>query len=428
MQTLKMEPAIEPKLLDKAFLLHNEIVYQLKDINTLGKDHSCSLRFIQKYVDERHCRIYLEDHKIILRDLKSEQGTYLNDVKIIEAELSHGDIIRMGHLELIFSHSPLRPQSKKLKLISKNEIWSEQLKKIYQFAQSEYPVLIAGESGTGKDLIAQQLHEYSQRSHEKLVCINCSALSPQLIESELFGHQKGSFTGAEKDRKGAFVEAKFGTLFLDEIGDLPLNLQPKLLRALENNEIKPVGSDQTIKTNVRIITATHKNLDKMVEKGLFRQDLFFRINVLQLNPPSLKERFEDFNDLFYHFAKLYRIRFDFNSIEYLKKYDWPGNIRELKNFVIKASVHYKGELVNIEKVKYLLDLQNMTVTDKSKAPIEKKFSVLKQQEIETICEALALYNGNQRKAAKSLGMAPSTMCDRVKKYGINIKAMKKHVF
>jgi len=172
--------------------------------------------------------------------------------------------------------------------------------------------------------VSHVIHDYSGRSEGPFVSVNCSALTESLVESELFGHVKGSFTGATSDRKGAFEAARGGTLFLDEIGDLPLSLQPKLLRALENQEIKPVGSDKTLKTDVRIVTATHKNLEKLVIEKTFRSDLFFRIHVVKISIPSLKERMEDFEDLLYHFSREMRVRFSVGAIEKLKEHSWPG--------------------------------------------------------------------------------------------------------
>ena len=193
-------------------------------------------------------------------------------------------------------------------------------------ATSSCPVLILGPSGTGKDVLANAIHNSSKKSGAPFISVNCSALTETLVESELFGHTKGSFTDAVSDRKGAFEAARGGTLFLDEIGDLPYSLQAKLLRALENNEIRPVGSDRSIKTDVRIIAATHQNLYNKIRDGEFRADLFYRLNVITIETPALKERIEDFDNLLYSFARQMRVRFSFNAIKTLKKHDWPGNI------------------------------------------------------------------------------------------------------
>ncbi len=424
MKALKMDTITHP-----AYLLLDQHVFLLDKQSTIGSDKSCRVQINVAGVEPRHVRIECRNNKFYIKDLRSKSGVLVNDCKIIEAELRDGDFIILGKLSLIFSYKPIRIDKKKT-LSSKNKIWQSQLTNLKSIAESNFPIVLIGESGTGKDVIARQIHEESVRNCENFVSINCSALSPQLIESELFGHLKGSFTGAENDRKGAFMAANKGTLFLDEIGDLPLSLQPKLLRALENNEIKPVGSDICKKTDVRIITATHKPLHQLVRKGLFRQDLYYRLNVLQLNPPSLKNRLEDFDDLFYIFAKKYRIGFDFNAINELKKYDWPGNIRELKNFIIKASVIYKGQSVNVEKVQRLfkdLPLESKSILSPNKNNFLKGKSILKKNELELICEALIKHHGNQRKAAISLGMPTSTLNDRIKKNKIDIKKIKNHL-
>ena len=174
---------------------------------------------------------------------------------------------------------------------------------MHHYSKKNFPILLLGESGVGKEVIARYIHNKSSRRGKPFITINCSSLGESLIESELFGHIKGSFTGAICDRKGAFEVARYGTLFLDEIGDLAIHLQPKLLRALENQEIHPIGSDHNIKTDVRIIAATNKNLDALIEKGEFRSDLFFRLNVVQIKIPALRERMEDFEALLFNLSR-----------------------------------------------------------------------------------------------------------------------------
>ncbi|WP_374032992.1 sigma 54-interacting transcriptional regulator [Bdellovibrio bacteriovorus] len=207
---------------------------------------------------------------------------------------------------------------------SRNEVWNEELQTLSNVAKTEFPVLILGPSGTGKDVIAQALHENSLRDKGPFVSVNCSALSETLIESELFGHVKGSFTGAINDRKGAFEAARGGTLFLDEIGDLSYSLQAKLLRALENNEIRPVGADRNVRTDVRIIAATHQNLSEKIREGLFRSDLYFRLNVVSVAPPALALRMEDFEELLYTFARKMRVRFSFRRHRPYEKASMAG--------------------------------------------------------------------------------------------------------
>lgn len=393
----------------------------LPEFLTIGRDRANSLPINDPCVSSRHCRIERHGKKFILRDLRSRNGTLLNGSLVQEATLQTGDIITLGKTELqIQSKTVAYP---KTQLTSKNESWSKQLSILPSISQSDFPVLLQGPTGSGKEVLAQEIHKLSKRSSQKLVTLNCSAFTSTLFESQLFGHLEGSFTGATKDRKGAFLEAHEGTLFLDEIGDLPLDLQPKLLRALENHEIIPVGSDKSIKTDVRIIAASHKNLNKMVNEGLFREDLLYRLQTFTLTPPSLKERIEDFDHLIFSLAKEFRVRFSHNCIQELKAKKWPGNIRQLKQSVQRASVLFQGitvEPIDIPMIfdepapqKFSKNLEEL-IANRSKGVSSP--SILKQFEKEMILERLAANDGNQRQTARELGIAKSTLNDRIKSY------------
>lgn len=220
----------------------------------------------------------------------------------------------------------------------------EEIKKIKTIIEKVAPtdarVLITGENGTGKELVAHWLHQKSERSNSPMVEVNCAAIPSELIESELFGHVKGSFTGANKDRAGKFEAANGGTIFLDEVGDMSLSAQAKVLRALQENKVNRVGSDKDIKVDVRVIAATNKNLKKEIEKGLFREDLYHRLAVILINVPSLNERRDDIHLLVDHFSELIseqqgnaKRTFSQGAIELLQSYNWTGNIRELRNVV-----------------------------------------------------------------------------------------------
>ena len=228
---------------------------------------------------------------------------------------------------------------------------------IVQVAPVDISVLITGESGTGKEVVAKAIHQSSKRNSDPLVVVNCGAIPEGIIESELFGHKKGSFTGAGEDRKGYFEEANKGTIFLDEIGETPLETQVKLLRVLESGEFMRVGEAKTRKTDVRIIAATNKDLKDLVRKGLFRQDLYFRLKTVTVHIPALRNRVEDVGPFVERFALeftrsndiLYR-GFMPDAVRVLKQYEWPGNVRELKNFVEKILVLEKGERITAEMV------------------------------------------------------------------------------
>jgi transcriptional regulator with PAS, ATPase and Fis domain len=396
---------------------------EMPEFLCIGSDTENHIVLTDEEMEPRHARIEKKGNDFLVRDLRSLNGTFVNGVKILESYLTPGDVIKMGNTEFIF-HSP-NPISEKEQLSSKNANWSEQLKKIPNVSQSDLPVLILGPSGSGKEVLSQYIHQVSERRDAPILTVNCSALTESLAESELFGHVKGSYTGATQDRKGAFEAAKNGTLILDEIGDLPLELQPKLLRALENKEIKPVGSDRIVKTNVRIIACTHQNLKKKVEKGEFRLDLFYRLNIIQVNLPALKNRMEDFEKLLFTFAKEMKVKFSHCAIEELKAYDWPGNIRELKNLVSRAKATMRGLTIEKNHVLELLDHRSVDIESfgtiqipNGKSPL--KTNVIKEIEKQIIQKRLAMNAGNQRKTAEDLGIPRSTLNDRIRTYKINI--------
>ena len=226
---------------------------------------------------------------------------------------------------------------------------------IKQCANSNAPALLRGQSGSGKELVSRALHDNSDRARHPFLAINCGAIPDQLLESELFGHSKGSFTGATCDRKGRFELAHKGTLFLDEIGDMPTQLQVKFLRVLEEKVVAPVGGGPEIKIDVRIVAATHRNLEEMVSEGEFREDLLYRLNVLPITIPALVQRSEDIPELLEHFSQLHsngsqQIKFSKRSLLLLQAYSWPGNVRELANFVQRFSVLYPGKTIEISRM------------------------------------------------------------------------------
>lgn len=411
---------------------NEEKMYTIDEYFTVGSDESNTLVIKSEKISARHLRIEKRGDDYIVKDLRSLNGTYVNDTKILESYLYSSDCISIGDAKLFFLFKKKYKNQSDSYLQSNNVKWNETLQNIPKIANTDFPVLILGPSGSGKEIIAQKIHEYSPRKHFPFISVNCCALSESLIESELFGHIKGSFTGASYDRKGAFEAARNGTLFLDEIGDLPFSLQAKLLRTLESGEIKPVGSDKVIKTNVRIITATHQNLNTRICQNKFRSDLFYRISVVNIFPPSLIERKEDLEKLIYFFAKQYKVRFSFNAIKRLKQYNYPGNIRELKNVVIRAKALFPDDYINEEQIDFIISpfSENETSTLGNKRvdniSVEKNFSpVIKEIEKELIVKRLEVNRGNQRRTAEDLGMPKSTLHDKLKNYQIDAKKIKR---
>lgn len=389
----------------------------------IGSDSSCGIFLEHAGIEKKHALLEIKEDSLHIKDLRSANGVFVNGARVFEAQLADGDIIRLSEKEFIVHD--LQRLKNEFPLQSKNEYWNSQLQNLSGVAETSFPVLLLGPSGAGKDIIAQNIHQCSRLNKFSFISVNCSALTETLVESELFGHTKGSFTGAIADRKGAFETARNGTLFLDEIGDLPYTLQAKLLRALENNEIRPVGSDRAIKTNVRIIAATHQNLYQKIRDGSFRADLFYRLNVITIDVPSLTERIEDFETLLYQFARKMKVRFTHGAIAELKKHDWPGNIRELKNVVARTSALFPKEYITEKYVDLILNKKERlahppTGISYTNPDSAIQLSVIKEIEKQMIIKRLAANQGNQKRTAVDLGMPKSTLHDRIRNYNIRI--------
>ena len=282
-------------------------------------------------------------------------------------------------------------------IIGTSEKIIEVLGMIAQVAPVDISVLITGESGTGKEVMARAIHKHSKRSNSLMVTVNCGAIPEGIIESELFGHKKGSFTGASENRKGYFEEANKGTIFLDEIGEAPLETQVKLLRVLETGEYMRVGESKVRYTDVRVLAATNKNLIELVKKNQFRQDLYYRLKTVMVQVPPLRDRVEDINPLVERFAleftrsnEISYRGFMPNAIRIMKQYNWPGNIRELKNFVERIMVFEKGERITVDMVnRELNDVLSDSVPDNYHLPIAVNSSS-QQAEIDIILRQLFL--------------------------------------
>ncbi len=270
-------------------------------------------------------------------------------------------------------------------------------------APTEVPVLIIGESGTGKEVVAQLIHRWSPRAEKPFVVANCAGLPETLIESELFGHVKGAFTGAQQSRQGYFRAADGGTLLLDEIGELPLHLQPKLLRVLETGQVMPVGSDHPVPVDVRIIAATHRDVSAAVDQGTFRLDLYYRLNVVELRLPPLRERVEDILPLARHFAQQltgHPVRFSPQATQCLLAYSWPGNVRELRNAVHRACLLGRGDVILPEHFPPAIAMLAQAASS-NRATAGR----LSQVERATILATLAECRGNRTAAARKLGLS-----------------------
>ncbi len=293
---------------------------------------------------------------------------------------------------------------------------------IENVAQSDTPVMIQGESGSGKELVARAIHRASGRSDKPCVKVNCAALNENLLESELFGHVKGAYTGADRTRVGRFEAAHQGTLFLDEIGDIPPAIQIKLLRVLEDRKIERVGDNRSIPVDVRVITATHKNLDSLIQQGLFREDLYFRINVFPLLCPPLTERREDIPLIAQSFIRRNAVSsgkriigFTPEALEVLTEYGWPGNVRELRNAIEYAFVLCQSGGIGVQQLPH-------KIVHGSVDPQETcELDTVCVKDRESLIQVLRQAGGNQSRAARMLGVSRVTVWKRMKKFGIDIK-------
>lgn len=324
--------------------------------------------------------------------------------------------------ENIYLQEEIKEEYNFTEIIGKSDVIKEVLKKVEQVAKTNSTVLILGETGTGKELLARAVHSNSSRKNRPLVKVNCSALPANLIESELFGHEKGAFTGAIAQKIGRFELADGGTIFLDEIGDLPLGLQAKLLRVLQEGEFERLGNPKTMKVDTRVIAATNRNLEAAIEKGDFREDLFYRLNVFPLNSPALRERKEDIPLLVKYFCEKLSLKVGKKiksvtkkAMECLVDYNWPGNVRELENIIERAIIISETNVLQFGEwlPKWI---------DNNKLPETKEISTLEVLERTHILKALEFTGGRvsgDKGAAKILGLNSSTLESRMRKLGIS---------
>ncbi len=342
-------------------------------------------------------------------------------------------------------------EDQSLPLVGRSPAMQEIYRTVARLTQNDLSVLITGDSGTGKELIARALHDYGRRKHGQFVALNMAAIPRELIESELFGHEKGAFTGASQRMAGRFSQAEGGTLFLDEIGDMPMETQTRLLRVLQEGEFTTVGGRQPIKTDVRIIAATHQDLQQMIQQGLFREDLYFRLNVVPLRVPPLRERLEDIDDLVRHFVALGQREglapksFDLDALSVMREHDWPGNVRELENMVRRIAALYSEDVVTPEIIRLELSetpsgpatpsvptaeslsdslifhLNNYFSSHGQALPPNGLYDrVLREVERPLIELTLEATRGNQVRAAELLGINRNTLRKKIRELGIDV--------
>lgn len=326
----------------------------------VGADPACELQLLDRTVSRKHAEVRCERDLVIVKDLGSTNGTFYHDARVKEVSVPLGGEVSFGKTRVKIVPEEMvvqaRPHvSDRLGPLIGNDVRMREIYTLIEdIAQSEVTVVIEGETGTGKELVAQAIHENSGRRQAQMKVFDCSNQPKALIESALFGHVKGAFTGATAPRAGAFEQADRGTIFLDELGEFGLDVQPKLLRVLESREIQKVGGDDYEPVDVRVIAATNRNLRNEVRAGNFREDLYYRLAVVKLQLPALRDRLDDLPILTEHFIEQSGGHFtvDPRSYAQLRHYSWPGNVRELKNVVDRASALSRGR-TNIDLARFV---------------------------------------------------------------------------
>lgn len=347
-------------------------------------------------------------------------------VDLDELDLLIERIIETKNLksEIQILRSQLQEKFKFDSFISNSPKMDELLSMASRAADTKATILITGESGTGKEVLAKAIHFASLRKDKPFIAVNIPALPETLLESELFGHEKGAFTGAEKLKKGRFELADKGTIFLDEIGDVPLNIQVKLLRVLQEQKIERLGSTENIDIDVRIITATHQNLESKIKDGSFREDLFYRLNIVSINIPPLRERREDILPMIEHFINYYanenakgKIEISKEAVDLLMKYSYPGNVRELENIIERAVVLCRDKIITLNDIPDTIKgfKKESLIRDSATGTLNEQVEALEKK---LIYDALSQSGGNQTVAAKLLGLTERNIRYKIQKYGI----------
>lgn len=406
-----------------------------KDTFTIGSAPTNDLVLEDGTISRSHCEIQVMPEGYVIRDLGSTNGTFVQGLRVTEAFLSHGTEVTLGKTKIVFC--PLQETVEYM--LSQKESFGQligkslPMRRVFHVAETYAPtdvtVLIEGETGTGKEVLAEEIHRHSKRKDKPFIVVDCATLGKELIASELFGHTKGSFTGATSDREGAFEYADGGTIFLDEIGDLSIELQPQLLRAIEKREIKRIGSNKVRKVDVRIISATNRNLKNELNTEKFREDLYFRLSVVHIELPPLRKRKEDIPLLTKKFLQEFAgekgqdavVNFD-KTMEAFKNHEWPGNVRELRNLVEFAC--YSGRRpLDLGAFLYLGRAQPPEAEIAGDVATDQPFKVaknnlIKRFEASFLKQLLKEENGNISRAARRAGIERAYLQRLIRKHGL----------
>jgi len=381
----------------------------------------------------------IESMKLGAFDFIRKEGLPFNLKHVVNAALTEQEQMRSA----VTFKPQLTVEQHQDSIVGQSLAMQQVFKMVGRVAHSDAPVMITGESGSGKELVARAIHHYSQRSNKDFIAINCAAIPEQLLESELFGHEKGAFTGAVAQRAGRFEQCNGGTLFLDEIGDMPIAIQSKILRVLQEGEFSRVGGNETLRTDVRIVAATNKNLEQEVARKCFREDLFYRLNVVRIQLPPLRARVEDIRLLAEYFLEkvaakkhLPRMRLSEEVVRIMEAYPWPGNVRELENTIQRATVLATSDVIlpkdlplgndsvpleaDLVSVASSLELTKETAIEYllQTAQSDPNVQLLPWLEREFTLHAMKITRGNQVRAAKLLGITRATLRKRIEIFGI----------
>jgi len=394
---------------------------------TIGNAEGNSLRLTDPSVSRFHVELSRRGDRVLVKDLGSTNGTSVNGLLITEAAAAPGVVLTLGHTQVEVSGGKtgsveLSEQDSLGPLKGQSPVMRALLARIDTAARSESPVLLSGESGTGKELIARALHERGPRAKKPFVTVDCGSLSPGLVTSELFGHERGAFTGADRRHIGAFERANGGTVFLDELGELPPALQAMLLGVLERRRFRRVGSQEELSVDVRVVSATHRDLRGAVNTGAFRLDLFFRVAVVKLDVPALRARLDDLEVLITHFIReagseaTVAQLFPKEVLATMRAHQWPGNVRELRNLV--EATLAMGETPKLEVAAVQSDGASATFPGPERTYKEARGEVLQRFEHEYLQKLLALTNGNVSAASRHAKMDRSHLIELLQRHGL----------
>ena len=416
-------------------------------VNIVGRGGDAAIQIQDPFCSRKHVEITLRDGRMRARDLGSRNGTLLNGGRLAEQELACGDEIQIGDVVLLVGGGVIKqpagrsdevgtlgrddPDSFTVRpgcvIVGTSEVMRSVREVVERVSPFEGPVLITGESGTGKEMIAEAIHRRSSRAGRPFVIANCACLDGSLVDAELFGHERGAFTGATETRAGCIERATGGTLFLDEVGELPLATQAKLLRVVEDKPFQRLGGSAEIQPRARLVAATNRDLEAATRDGRFRQDLLFRLNVLRISLPPLRERLDDVPQLIEVFLEDLRRkrsvkmrRFGPDAMDVLRRHGFPGNVRELLHIVQRVAVLCDGEVAGVADlppaVRGAGDAAREPRTEP--APGRESFPALRDMERELVEEALRKAGGNKTQAARLLGIHRATLYKMLGRWGI----------